>query len=132
MHRITRLAIPALVALAFAAPAAHAQGKSRGQGHGQSAEHKNHVPPGQAKKVTTDDAVVVVRDVFQRNGYRVVRVEQLGATRVVWYRRGNNGRGRGQGPLEKMEIRPTADAVVFRSATIHADMLGAIKAALHL
>ena len=131
MHRITRLAIPALVALAFAAPVAHAQGKSRAA-HGQSAAHKDHVPPGHAKKVSTDDAVVVVRDVFERNGYRVVRVEPVGTTRVVWYRRGNNGRGKGQCPLEKMVIKTSSDAVVFQSTTIHADMLGAIKAALHL
>ena len=49
------------------------------------------------------------------NGYRVVRVEQAGLTRVIWYRRGNMGNGKGQGPLMKMVVRPSNGIVVFDS-----------------
>jgi hypothetical protein len=34
----------------------------------------------------------------------------------VYYRRGNNGRGRGHGPLEKMVIRPAPDRIVIEAA----------------
>jgi hypothetical protein len=74
---------------------------------------KGRVPPGQAKKVTPSGAVVVIRDVFGRNGYEVVRVQQVGVTQVVYYRRGNMGNGRGKGPVEKLVVRPSNDIVVF-------------------
>ena len=35
---------------------------------------------------------------------------------VVWYRRGNRGRGKGKGPPAKMVIHRTEDRVVFLSA----------------
>jgi hypothetical protein len=34
----------------------------------------------------------------------------------VYYRRGNMGRGKGKGPIEKIVIRPEPDRVVFVSA----------------
>ena len=76
-----------------------------------------HVPPGQAKKhvVTADQAIVVTRDVLVSHGYEIVRVETVQATRVVYYRRGNMGRGKGKGPIEKIVIRPEPDRVVFVS-----------------
>src|SRR5262245_6180821 len=95
----------AILVLALATPSsAVAQGKAPGNGK---------VPPGQAKKVTPSGAVVVIRDVFGRNGYEVVRVEQVGVTHVVYYRRGNMGRGKGKGPLERMVVRPSNNIVVF-------------------
>ena len=84
------------------------------QGRGAS---KNKVPPGQAKKhVTPAAAVGVTRDVLVKHGYTVVRVEQVGVTRVIYYRRGNMGRGRGLGRVERMVVRPDGDIVVFESA----------------
>ncbi|HUQ80565.1 MAG TPA: hypothetical protein VM076_05500 [Gemmatimonadaceae bacterium] len=75
-----------------------------------------HVPPGQAKKhVTADDAIVATREVLVSHGYEVVRVEVVQRTRVIYYRRGNMGRGRGKGPVEKIVIRPEPDRVVFVS-----------------
>jgi hypothetical protein len=58
-------------------------------------------------------AISVTRTVLERQGYTVVRVERVGATRVVYYRRGNRGRGKGKGPLQKMVIRTVKDRVVF-------------------
>ena len=84
---------------------------AQGKGHGAKG-----VPPGHAKKkVTADDAIVVTREVLAVHGYEVVRVEVVEATRVVYYRRGNMGKGKGKGPIEKIVIRPEPDRVVFVS-----------------
>lgn len=95
-------------ALALSTPAA-AQGRSE-KAHG--------APPGHLKnrRVTSTEAVGVTREVLVAHGYRVVRVERMGLTRVVYYRRGNRGHGRGLGPMEKMIIRPSGERVVFESA----------------
>jgi hypothetical protein len=75
-------------------------------------------PPGQQKKkaVTPDRAVEVTQLVLKEQGYIFVRVEHVDGARVVYYRRGNNGRGRGHGPIEKMVIRPAPDRVVIEAA----------------
>src|SRR5437870_4962836 len=65
--------------------------------------------------VTTDRAVVVTREVLVKQGYEVVRVENSGHDVVVWYRRGNRGRGRGKGPPVRMVIHRTEERVVFLS-----------------
>jgi hypothetical protein len=68
--------------------------------------------------VTTDRAYVITHDVLGRHGFEVVKIENVGDDRVIWYRRGNNGRGKGKGPLEKMIIRriPAERRVVFVDA----------------
>src|SRR5207245_810424 len=63
--------------------------------------------------VTTDRALVVTKDVLVAQGYEVVRVENSGRDYVVWYRRGNRGRGKGQGPPVRMVIHRSVDRVVF-------------------
>ncbi|HEU4565808.1 MAG TPA: hypothetical protein VFS05_14205, partial [Gemmatimonadaceae bacterium] len=88
--------------LAGGAQAAAAQGKGHGKG-GKSGQ----VPPGHAKKrVTTDDAIIVTREVLVSHGFTVVRVERVEGAQVVYYRAGNKGRGRGWGPVQKMVLRP--------------------------
>ena len=89
-----------------------ADASAQGKGHGAK-----HTPPGHAKKkvVTADDAIVATRHVLVSHGYEVVRVETVERTRVVYYRRGNMGRGKGKGPIEKIVIRPEPDRVVFVS-----------------
>jgi len=42
-------------------------------------------------------------------------VERLQKTRVVYYRRGNMGRGKGKCPVERIVLRPEPDRVVFVS-----------------
>lgn len=66
--------------------------------------------------VTTDKALTVTRNVLVKQGYDVVRVERDGDAQVVYYRRGNAGRGKGKGRLEKMVIRRDAERVVFVDA----------------
>ena len=108
-HRVLVALLVAGAALALPG-AAGAQGRSHGRAQGG-------MPPGQAKKhVTTDRAILVTRDVFVRHGYEVVRIGSRGDVRVVYYRRGNMGRGRGRGPVETMIIRPSNDIVVIERA----------------
>lgn len=86
---------------------------AQGKGHGAS----KGLPPGQAKKIITPtQAVVVSRDVLVLHGFEVVRVETIKTGQVIYYRRGNNGRGRGLGPVEKMIVRPSGSTVVVESA----------------
>jgi len=66
--------------------------------------------------VTNDRALSVTRDVLVGRGYEVVRVENSGRDVVVWYRRGNRGRGKGKGPPVRMVIHRSEDRVVFLSA----------------
>jgi hypothetical protein len=67
--------------------------------------------------VTVDDGIRSARLVLGEKGYTVARVQQVGGTRTIYYYRGNMGRGRGHGPLEKIVIRPSADRVVVEGAT---------------
>ena len=62
---------------------------------------------------STDHAIVVTREVLVKQGFEVVRVEETAVSRVIWYRRGNNGKGKGKGRPEKLVIRRVADRVVF-------------------
>jgi hypothetical protein len=105
-HWLTLIASLALCASASPALA-------QGRGHGGS----KGLPPGQAKKmVTPAQAVVVSRDVSVMHGFEVVRVETIKTGQVIYYRRGNNGRGRGLGPVEKMVVRPSGSTVIVESA----------------
>jgi hypothetical protein len=106
----TAAGLLAATSLFFPVRGALAQGKSH-------SAKVAHVPPGHAKKrvVTADDAIVVTREVLVTHGYEIVRVDLVQGTRVIYYRRGNMGRGKGKGPVEKIVIRPEPDRVVFVS-----------------
>jgi len=102
------LTVAAFLVLSAVSPVL-AQGKGHATARG--------LPPGQAKKqVTPAQAVVVSRDVLVLHGFEVVRVETIKTGQVIYYRRGNNGRGRGLGPVEKMIVRPSGSTVVFEAA----------------
>jgi hypothetical protein len=78
------------------------------QGHAKKAKkHKVH---------TSDEAVDVTRIVLREQGFTVVRVEQRGDTRIVYYRRGDMGRGHGKGPVMHMIVRPTRERIVIERA----------------
>jgi hypothetical protein len=83
--------------LAVGVAPAHAQGK---------AKHKHYV-------VSSERAVSVARTVLIHQGYAVMRVQRVGPTHVVYYRRGNMGRGKGKGPVQRLVIRTLRDRVVF-------------------
>lgn len=100
----------ALIALALVATVGTA---SYAQGRG----HKDKIPPGQAKKmVTMDHATDVTREVLVNHGYKIVRVDEVNGTRVVYFRRGSHGHGHGLGPMERLVIRPGRERVVFDEA----------------
>lgn len=63
--------------------------------------------------VTTDRAYDVTREALGRHGYEVVRIEDVDGDRVIWYRRGNMGRGKGHGPMEKLVIHRVAHHVML-------------------
>ena len=73
------------------------------QGHGHKKEFV----------VAPDRAISVTREVLVRQGYEVVRIETAGNDQVIYYRRGNRGRGKGKGPLVKMIVRRVENRVVF-------------------
>ncbi len=93
--RRSLLLVPALFA-ALAAPAV-----AQGRGH-----KKEFV-------IAPDRAISVTREVLVHQGYEVVRIETVGYDQVVYYRRGNMGRGKGKGPLVKMIVRRVQNRVVF-------------------
>ena len=96
----------ALVLLGLAAAGAPLAAQGHGHGHGQG-QGRGHY------KSSPDHALTVTREVLVRQGYEVIRIENAGTDQVVWYRRGNMGRGRGKGPPVKMIIRREADRVIF-------------------
>jgi hypothetical protein len=93
---LIRFVLALIVVLAAARPV-EAQGK---------AKHKHYV-------VTSERAVLVARTVLVHQGYTIVRVHRVGPTHIVYYRRGNMGRGKGKGPVQRMVIRTLRDRVVF-------------------
>ena len=92
--------LAAVALLSATATPGHAQGKVK---------YKHYA-------VTSERAVTVTRTVLVDRGYRVVRVEQMGPTSVVYYRRKKMGHGWGKGPIQRMVIRTVRDRVVFEDA----------------
>jgi hypothetical protein len=83
----------------------------------EPAARARRVPPGHARRaVTADRAVIVTREVLTEHGYEVVRTEGADGARIVYYRAGNQGRGKGRGPVKRIVIRPTSERVVFEAA----------------
>jgi hypothetical protein len=114
LRRSYLLLLPLALALATKV---EAQGKGKGgkpdhvivqQGHGKGPKVK--------KVFTSDEAVDVTRIVLREQGYELVRVEQRNDVRVVYYRRGNMGRGKGKGPIMYMVIRPAPDRIIIERA----------------
>ena len=95
--RLLSRALIVAVVLGICAIPAQAQGKSK---------HKEYA-------VTHERALSVSRMVLIRQGYTVVRVQRVGTTHVLYYRRGNMGRGKGKGPMQRMVIRTVRDRVLF-------------------
>jgi hypothetical protein len=86
-----------LVIGSVAAAPAHAQGKGRAKHYA----------------VSSDRAITVTRTVLERQGFELVRVVRSEDAQVIYYRAGNQGRGKGKGPIERMVIRSVERRVVF-------------------
>ena len=78
-----------------------------------TAQGKGAAKDDSKKRVTPSAAVVATRDILVKHGYNVVRVETVEGAQVIYYRRGNMGKGKGLGPIERMVVRPRGDLVVF-------------------
>jgi hypothetical protein len=63
--------------------------------------------------VAPDRAISVTREVLVRQGFEVVRIETVKNDQVIYYRRGNMGRGKGKGPVVKMIVRRVENRIVF-------------------
>jgi hypothetical protein len=77
---------------------------------------QGHPKPKHRKRHTPDDAVYITRSVLRDHGYELVRVEHRRDVRIVYYRRGNMGRGRGKGPIMYMIVRPASDRIIIERA----------------
>jgi hypothetical protein len=97
IRKLLWLSLTLLVCLGATSTPATAQGK---------AKYKHY-------EVSPDRAIRVTRTVLAEQGFKVVRVESVGATRVVYYRQGNMRHGRGKGALRRVVIRTVRDRVVF-------------------
>ena len=114
MHRYTRYALVAVMAVGLwlVAGTAEAQGNAR-------AESKSSPAHGNKKKVkviSSSEAVVIAREILVKHGYEVVRVDIVEDTRIIYYRVGNRGRGRGKGRLQKIVVRREPERVIFVDA----------------
>ncbi len=80
------------------------------QGRGQNKVKKDR------ETVSIEIALTATREVLTEKGFDVVRIEQEDDFQIVYYRRGNRGRGRGGGPVERLVIRWTPERVEVRDA----------------
>ncbi len=80
------------------------------QGRGQNKAKKDK------ETVSIEIALTATREVLTERGFDVVRVEQEDDFQIVYYRRGNRGRGRGGGPVERLVIWWTPERVEVRDA----------------
>jgi hypothetical protein len=109
--------LPFAIAALAADAGAQGKGKRNDDNHRGPIVQQGH--PKKAKKVrvyTSDEAVDVTRLVLREQGYELVRVERRRDARIVYYRRGNMGRGRGKGPITYMVIRPGSERIVIERA----------------
>lgn len=82
---------------------------AQGRGHGPKKEADQ-------PQVTVQVAVSAARDVLVAQGFEVVRVEVAEDRQVIYYRAGNQGRGRGHGPPARMVVRRVEERVVLEEA----------------
>jgi hypothetical protein len=111
------LLLPLAVAVLATDVQAQGKGKGNGEKHDQVIVQQGHEKRAKVKKVvTSDEAVDVTRIVLREQGYDLVRIEQRRDVRVIYYRRGNMGRGRGKGPIMYMIVRPSPDRIIIERA----------------
>lgn len=108
MQRLTRYAVAAAVAAALWLGGAPAEAQSNAKPGSGNKE--------KVKIIATNDAVAAARYALVKHGYEIIRVDVVRDTRIIYYRVGNRGRGRGKGRLEKIVIRRERERVVFDDA----------------
>jgi hypothetical protein len=114
MQRYARyaLVVAAAAGVWLAGGAAQAQGNSRPDRTGSPASGNKQ----KVKVISTNEGVTIAREILGKHGYEVVRVDIAGDTRVIYYRVGNRGRGRGKGPVRRIVVRREPERIVFVDA----------------
>ena len=84
----------------------------------------------QSFSITADLALETTKTVLVAEGYDVVKLESQEELLIVYYRRGNMGKGKGKGPMEKMVIRRQRNVVVIED--LEPSILLKIEVALKL
>ena len=121
MHSMISVVAILTALVAFTEPVSAQKGRG-GKGETQKAASAPEADKSEARKgpkrypVNNARAIVITRDVLVRQGFLVEKVDEGDGVTVVWYRRGNMGKGKGKGPLEKMVIRKVENAIVFEQA----------------
>lgn len=82
----------------------------------QGRGHDRGKPDPEKPKVTVQLTVSTARDVLLKQGYEVVRVQPREGYQIIYYRAGNRGRGRGQGPPARMIVRQMDNRIVLEDA----------------
>jgi hypothetical protein len=108
MKRIPQYLGVGLVLLLTALSSTPAAAQGRG--------HEQRRPEPDKPKVTVQLTVSTAKDVLVKQGYEVVRVEPRDGYQIIYYRAGNRGRGRGQGPPARMIVRQAEDRIVLEGA----------------
>ena len=98
MTKLTTIGVLGLLTVVLAGPV-HAQGNSK-----------------KAFGVSVDVALEATRTTLVELGFEVVKLESKGEVLIVYYRRGNMGKGKGKGPMEKLVIRRVKQTVVFEES----------------
>lgn len=93
------------------AAAGTAPALAQGRGHGNPKKTAAAKP-----KVTVDLAVSAAKAVLVKQGFDVLRVETKGDRQIIYYRAGNKGKGKGQGPPARMIVRRSEDRIVLEEA----------------
>lgn len=114
MHRRTRYALTAAVAVGVWLVGSPAQSQSTANGAWKTPSGSGNKE--KVRTISTNEAVVAARSVLVKHGYEVVRVDVVRDTRVIYYRLGNRGRGRGKGRLMKIVVRRDRERVIFDHA----------------
>jgi len=105
-RRISGFATALLAALALSATPALAQGKGK----------NDKKPAADHSGVSVELALSATKDVLVKQGFEVVRVESQGDKQIVYYRAGNQGKGKGKGPPVRMVIERVNDRIVLQDA----------------
>ena len=73
------------------------------------------VTPSKPKRyaVTNDRALMVTRDVLDRKGYEVTKIQNKGSDQIVWYRSSKHAKGTSASKPVRMVIHRDVDKIVF-------------------
>ena len=123
-HFLSCIVVTLGVLLAGLTEPADAQGRGNGRGTGRG----NVARP----RVTVELALSATRDVLVGQGFDVVRIEEQDDLQIIYYRRGNNGRGRGRGPIARLVLRRVEETIEIEEAPVEIKLEIELKLGIRL